>query len=168
MDFLGYIVSKNDIKPENVKTLEILEFQTTSNTSEMKQFLVMASFFRKFVDNFSSKASALYSMLKKNKQQLIWNTECEESFCYIKNQLRNPNNLVHPNFEKPFILISDVSNKADVDGELRSVLFGGKVVRHRTMLYPYYKELLSIYFAVKNYEFYLVGHKFVVYTDRKH
>ena len=111
MDFLGYIVSKNDIKPENVKTLEILEFQTTSNTSEMKQFLVMASFFRKFVDNFSSKASALYSMLKKNKQQLIWNTECEESFCYIKNQLRNPNILVHPNFEKSFILISDVGIK---------------------------------------------------------
>ena len=72
----------------------------------------MASFFRKFVDNFSSKASVLYCMLKRNQQQFIWTTECEESFCYIKNQLRNPNILVHPYFEKPFILRSDASNKA--------------------------------------------------------
>ena len=125
VDFLGYVVSKNGITPQNVKTLEILEFQTPSNTSELKRFLGMASFFRKFVDNFSSKASVLYSMLKRNQQQFIWTTECEESFCYIKNQLRNPNILVHPNFEKPFILISDASNKAighallqEVTGEL--------------------------------------------------
>ena len=100
----------------------------------MKRFLGMGSFFRKFVDNFSSKASVLYSMLKRNQQQLIWTTKCEESFCYIKNQLRNQNILVHPNFEKPLILISDVSNKANVDGKLRSVLFAGRVVRHGTML----------------------------------
>ena len=65
----------------------------------MKGFLGMASFFRKFVDNFSSKASTLHSTLKKNKQQLIWTTECEESFCYVT----FCNILVHPNFEKPFI-----------------------------------------------------------------
>ena len=44
VEFLGYAVSKNDIKPQNVKTLEILEFQTPSNTSELKEFLGMASF----------------------------------------------------------------------------------------------------------------------------
>ena len=43
--FLGYVISKNGIKPQNVKTLEILEFQTPSNTSQLKQFLGMASFF---------------------------------------------------------------------------------------------------------------------------
>ena len=175
MDFLGYVVSKNGIKPQNVKTLEILEFQTPSNTSELKRFLGMASFFRKFVDNFSSKASVLYSMLKRNQQQFIWTTECEESFCYIKNQLRNPNILVHPNFEKPFILISDASNKAighvllqEVEEELRPVLFGGRVLSDTEQRYSTTdKELLSIYFAVKKCEFYLVGHKFVVYTDHK-
>ena len=135
MGFLGYVVSKNGITSQNVKTLEILEFQTPSNTSELKRFLGMASFFRKFVDNFSSKASVLYSMLKRNQQQFIWTTECEELFCYIKNPLRNPNILVHPNFEKPFILILDPSNKAigharlqEVTGELRPVLFGGRVL----------------------------------------
>ena len=88
----------------------------------------MASFFRKFVDNFSSKASILYSVLKRNKQHFIWTTECEESFCYIKNQLRNPNILVHPDFENTFILISEASNKVighvlleEVNGELRPV-----------------------------------------------
>ena len=175
VDFLGYVVSKNGITPQNVKTLEILEFQTPSNTSELKRFLGMASFFRKFVDNFSSKASVLYSMLKRNQQQFIWTTECEESFCYIKNELRNPNILVHPNFEKPFILILDASNKAighallqEVTGELRPVLFGGRVLSDTEQRYSTTdKELLSIYFAAKKCEFYLVGHKSVVYTDHK-
>ena len=156
-DFLGYVVSKNGIKLQNVKTLEILEFQAPSNTSELKRFLGMASFFRKFTDNFSSKASVLYSILKRNQLQFIWTTECEESFCYIKNQLRNPNILVHPNFEKPFILISDASNKAighvllqEVTGELRPVLFGGRVLSDTEQRYSSTdKELLSIYFAVK-------------------
>ena len=114
-------------------------------------------------------------MLKRNQQQFIWTTECEESFCYIKNQLRNSNILVHPNFEKPFILISDASNKAighallqEVTGELRPVLFGGRVLSDTEQRYSTTdKELLSIYFAVKKCEFYLVGHKFVVYTDHK-
>ena len=66
VDFLGYVVSKNGIKPQNIKTIEILEFQTPSKTSELKRFLAMASFFRKIVDNFLSKASALDSMLKRN------------------------------------------------------------------------------------------------------
>ena len=46
----------------------------------------MTSFFRRFEDNFSSKASVLYGMLKRNQQQFIWTTECEESFYYIKNK----------------------------------------------------------------------------------
>ena len=133
----------------------------------------MSSFFRKFVDNFSSKASVLYSILKRNQQQFIWTTECEESFCHIKNQLCNPNILVHPYFEKPFILISDASNKAighvllqEISGELRSILFGGRVLSDTEQRYSTTdKELLSIYFDVKKCEFYLVGHKFVVYTD---
>ena len=50
-------------------------------------------------------------MLKRTQQEFIWTTECEESFCYIKNQLRNPNIFAHPNFEKTFILISDASSR---------------------------------------------------------
>ena len=142
VEFLGYAVSKNDIKPQNVKTLEILEFQTPSNTSELKEFLGMASFFRKFIDNFSIKASALNSMLKRNHQQCIWTTECEESFCYIKNQLSNPNILVNPNFEKPFILISDTNNEAtghillqEVDrGTTTSIIWWKSLIRHRTTI----------------------------------
>ena len=68
VDFVGYVVSKNGIKPQNIKTIEILEFQTPSKTSELKRFLGMASFFRKFADNFLSKASVLDSMLKRNQQ----------------------------------------------------------------------------------------------------
>ena len=83
--------------------------------------------------------------------------------------------LVHPNFEKPFILISNASNKAighvlweKVDGELRPIFFGGRVLSDTEQRYSITdRELLSVYFAVKKCEFYLVGHKFVIYTDHK-
>ena len=114
-------------------------------------------------------------MLKRNQQQFIWATECEESFCYIKKQIRNPNILVQPTFEQPFFLISNASNKAmghvlwqEVDGELRSILFGGRVLSDIEQQHSITdKGLLNIYFAVKKCEFYLVGHKFVVYNDKK-
>ena len=61
-------------------------------------------FLKKFVDNVSSKALVLCSMLKKIQQQYIWTTECEESFSYIKKQLFCWNILIHPNFEKYFII----------------------------------------------------------------
>ena len=89
---------------------------------------------------------------------------------YIKNQLHNPNILVHPNFEKPFILISNPSNKViehvllqEVYGEVRPILFGRRVLSNTEQRYSTTdKELLSIYFAFKKCEFY-----FVVYTDHK-
>ena len=87
----------------------------------------------------------------------------------------NSNMLVHPNFEKPFILISDASNKTighillqEIEGGLRPVLFGRRVLSDTEQRYNTTdKELLSLYFAVKKCELYLVGHKFVVYTDHK-
>ena len=110
VDFLGYIVSKNGIKPKNIKALKILEFQTPYFRIEV--IFKMMTFLRKFVDNFSSKAFVLYSMLKKNPPQFIWTTEWRKSFRYIKNQLDNPNILVRLYFEKPFNLISGASIKA--------------------------------------------------------
>lgn len=79
-DFFGYVVSKNGMKLQNIKTLEMSEFQTPTSISELKWFLGIAHhFFRNFVDNASSKTSVLYSMLKKILQQNIWTTEYEES-----------------------------------------------------------------------------------------
>ena len=78
-------------------------------------------------------------MLKRNQQQFIWTTECEA--------------------------IGHVFLQ-EVHGELRPMLFGGRILSDTEQRYSTtVKDLLSIYFAVKKCEFYLVGHKFLVYTN---
>ena len=83
--------------------------------------------------------------------------------------------LFHPEFGKPFILNTDASNKAigfslyqEVNGELRPILYGGRVLTKAEKNYATTdKELLACYFAVKKCEFYLLGNEFAVYTDHK-
>ena len=72
-------------------------------------------------------------------------------------------------------LISDASNKAiehvlfqEISGELRPILFGGRALSETEQECSNTDmKLLGIYFAVKKCKFYLIGHKFVAYTDNK-
>ena len=83
--------------------------------------------------------------------------------------------LVHPDFEKPFIIISDASNNAIgfmlgqiYNDDIRPVLFGGRVLLKAEWNYDTTnKELLACYFSVKSCAVYVIGHEFFVYTDNK-
>ena len=79
--------------------------------SEVKSFLCMASFFRKFVSHFSEYAASLFELLKKNRV-FEWSDKCKRGFNFIKSNLYDPVILVHPQFDHPFIIHCDASCKA--------------------------------------------------------
>ena len=102
--------------------------------SEVKSFLGMASFFGKFVSNFSEYAAPLFELLKKNRV-FEWTCECERGFNFIKSKLQDPGILVHSQFDYPFIIYCDASGKAIgfmlaqmYDNMLKPIMFGGRVL----------------------------------------
>ena len=171
---LGNILSGEGIRPVFGNVQEILRFSVPETCSEVKSFLGMASFFRKFVPHFSECAAPLFELLKKSRL-FEWTDECERGFNFIKSKLQDPRILVHPQFDRPFIIHCDASGKAIgfmlaqmYDNMLKPIMFGGRVLSEVDQRYAAVdKELLACYFVIKKCEIYVLEYDFIVYTDHK-
>uniref|UniRef100_A0A3Q7EEM6 Reverse transcriptase domain-containing protein n=1 Tax=Solanum lycopersicum TaxID=4081 RepID=A0A3Q7EEM6_SOLLC len=94
--FLGHLVSKNQA-PRHVK--------------DLRSFLGLANYYRKFIAGYSKKAASLTDLLKKD-AKWIWSEQCEEAFQNLKNVIASEPILKLPDFELPFEVHTDASDKA--------------------------------------------------------
>jgi len=106
--FLGFIVNKNGVHvdPEKIKVIQ--EWPTPQNVGEVRSFHCLASFYRRFVPNFSSLASPLNELMKKD-APFCWTEKQDQAFKRLKAQLTNTPILALPNFAKTFELECDAS-----------------------------------------------------------
>ena len=134
----------------------------------------MYSFYKKFVPAYSNLVAPLFELLRKN-TNFFWSEECNKNFELLKETLQKSLVLISPDFKKPYIIQTDASNKGlgyvisqEVDNELRPIKFGGRVLSKSELNYDTTtKELLAIYFCVKQNEVYLMNSNFIVYCDHK-
>jgi len=80
-------------------------------TKDIKSFLGLISYYRKFIPNCSKLAHPFNKLLKKD-EKFVWTTEQQHALDELKSRLQNPPLLIHPDFSKQFILQTDAS----VDG----------------------------------------------------
>ena len=165
--FLGHVISKEGVKPTDSKTLEIVEFETPRDIKMLKTFLGMASYHRRFIPEFVEQPSPLNGLLEKD-VIFRWNDVHQSSFDSLKRCLQSSTSLVYPDFTKPFVIAIDSSKKAggfvlsqENAGTLRPVLSDGRSLSETESRYD------TTDFSVKKCEYYLVGNRFVVYTDHK-
>ena len=169
--FLGHVINSQGIVPQPSKISDIVNFRKPSNLNELRTFLGMASYCRRFIKNFSDLATPLYELLKKDKR-FVWSEDRDKSFNLIKDSLEKMELLHHPDFTKPFILTTDASNRAigytlaqKVDTYIAPIIYGGRALSKAEMNYcTTDKELLGCYYSVKKCEFYLLGNEYVVYV----
>jgi hypothetical protein len=109
LNFLGHIISKNGIQPDPAKTMAVKEFPIPTNLTELRGFLGLASYYRRFVKDFAKIAAPLHQLMRKD-QPFIWTTEHQEVFEELKSRLISAPILIYPDFEKPFILYTDASS----------------------------------------------------------
>lgn len=81
------------------------------NADDVRRFVAICNYYRRFVPNFSDKAAPLNALLKK-KANFNWTDECHKSSKTLKNELLSPRILQFPDFKKPFILSTDASKIA--------------------------------------------------------
>ena len=98
---LGHIISKKGIEVDKAKIEMISKLPSPTNVKIVRQFLVHAGFYRRFIMDFSKIAKPLYKLLEKD-AKFIWDQDCQRSFEELKAYLTTTPIMKAPNWELPF------------------------------------------------------------------
>ena len=108
VEYLGHIITASGLKPSPHLTNAVREFPRPSNTHEVRRFLGMSSYYRRFNCNFAKIAQPLHKLTCKG-AVFEWSTECKEAFNLLKKRLATPPMLAFPSFDSDFTLETDAS-----------------------------------------------------------
>ena len=111
VDFLGYHLSREGIKPQERLITAVNRFKSPENKRDLKGFLGLAGFYRNFIAIFAEISQPL-NKLTNDHIEFTWNDECEESFSKIKKLLSTYPVLAFPNIGEPFFIEVDASDHA--------------------------------------------------------
>ena len=106
---MGHIIDENGVRPDPKKTEAVRNLPKPKNQTNIRQFLDLAGYYRRFIEGFFSRARLLSDLLKKT-IAFEWTEKHDQSFEDLKNALCIAPVLQHPDFEKPFILTTDASD----------------------------------------------------------
>lgn len=191
--YLGHRISADGVSTDPEKVRAIAEWPTPTSPSELLTFLCSAGYYRRFIPNFSQRTSVLYRLInedpnrgKKKKPGRKWNSkdpvpwnwtpECDDSFASLKQTLTSAPILGFADFSKEFILETDGSQKGlgavlsqSQNGHLKVIAYASRALKGAERNHVRYSsmklELLALKWAVDKFRDYLLGGKFVVYTD---
>jgi len=110
VEVLGHVLTAEGLKTSPNKVQNIALWERPTNINQLRSFLGLASYYRKFIANFSIRASPLFKLLKKN-SKFIWDDKCNDAFEDLRQCLLKDPILVYPDFNKPFIIRTDASTK---------------------------------------------------------
>ena len=108
MAFLGHVVSKDSIQVDPKKIEAILEWSRPTTATEVRNFLSLASYYRRFVKDFSNIAEPLTRLTQKN-VKFNWTDRWEEHFQLLKDLLTSSPVLTLPSGDEGYIVYCDVS-----------------------------------------------------------
>lgn len=174
-EFLGHIITPEGIKPNPDTVQKILSWSLPKTTKEIKQFLGLTGYYRRFIRNYSKITKPLSRYLKKDTKVDLSNKEYQEAFSELKQIVASDQILAYPDFSLPFILTTDASNYAlgavlsqIQNGIERPIAFGSRTLNKTEINYSTTeKEALAIMWAVDKYKPFLYGNKFLLITDHK-
>jgi hypothetical protein len=168
--FLGHIVSAEGVAVDPSKVASVTKWESPKNVGDIRSFLGLAGYYRRFIENFSKIAKLMTELLKRDKK-FEWTDSCEASFQELKKRLVSAPVLCLPDIQKDFQVYCNASRQG-----LGSVLMqNGKVVsyathqlKHHERNYPTHDlELASVVHALKVWRHYLMGKHCDVFTDHK-
>ena len=109
--YLGHVISGKDIAPDPAKTQKIHGYPVPTDLTKLRQFLGLASYYRRFIPGFAKVAHPLYQLMKKG-VSFEWDSACQTAFNTLKNMLTTTPVLVYPQFgsDAQFILETDASS----------------------------------------------------------
>ncbi|KAA3483558.1 DNA/RNA polymerases superfamily protein [Gossypium australe] len=168
--FLGHVVSAEGIRVDPRKVEAVLEWKPPRSVAEIRSFLGLAGYYRRFVERFSLIAAPLTKLLRKG-VPFVWSEKQQESFDKLRKILTEAPVLVQPEAGKLFTVYCDASHNGlgcVLMQEGKVVAYASRQLRPHEVNYPTHDlELAAVVFALKIWRHYLYGEKSIVYTDHK-
>lgn len=174
IEYLGYQISEAGLRPGSNKTQAVSEFPRPQNVHQVRQFVGLASFFRRFVCNFAALARPLTKLTKAD-TAWMWNNEQETAFQDIKTKLvtRPILALYNPDFETE---VHCDASKIGIGGVLLQkpgentpmrpvAYFSRQTTREEEFWHSYELETMAVVFTLQRFRVYLLGLEFKVVTD---
>ncbi len=162
------------MRPQIDKTAAIAACPRPKTKKEVRQFLGLAGYYRRFVPDYSELTSPLTDLTKKEVPDTVpWTERCQQVFTQVKAALCGGPLLHSPDFSLPFLLQTDASDRGlgavltqEIGGEERPVLYiSRKLSKRETMYSTIEKECLAIRWAVLTLRYYLLGREFTLCSD---
>jgi len=112
---------------DKAKLASVAKYPTPRTSKEVKQFVGLSNYYRRFIPSYAAITEPLHRLLQKNNKVFNWTPECDSAFNILKTKLTTPPVLAFPQFETLFIVATDASDFA-IGGVLSQVQDGQEKV----------------------------------------
>jgi hypothetical protein len=169
LSYLGHIISDQGVATDPTKTTTMVEWPTPANQSELRGFLGLTGYYRKFIKHYGLIAKPLTNLL--HKKQFSWSTIAQQAFDKLKAAMVSAPVLAIPDFEAPFLIEIDACDIGIcailMQGDQPIAFLSKALGPHHQRLSIYEKEFLALIMAVEKWRPYLQRQEFIIHTDHK-
>ena len=173
VEYLGHYFSKHGIEVNPAKLEVVKTYPIPKTRKQLKAFLGLTNYYRRFVKDYAKITAPLNSLLRKD-TEYNWTKKCDEAFNFLKEKLMSSPILAFANTQKPFFISVDASGSAlgfvlsQMDSEGREVVisYGGRALRGTELKWNICEqECLALVEAIKHCRPYISHNHFTVYSD---
>ncbi|KAH9646382.1 hypothetical protein KPL70_024860 [Citrus sinensis] len=169
IEYLGHIVSSSGVKADPHKLVVMSNWPTPSTTKQLRGFLGLTGYYRRFIKGYASIAAPLTDLLRKD--CFHWSSAADTAFAALKQAMSAAPVLRLPDFQLDFVIETDASNVGIgavlMQADHPIAYFSRKLGPRMLVASTYIKELHAIAEAVHKWRQYLLGHFFIIRTDQK-
>ncbi|CAL9701640.1 unnamed protein product [Knipowitschia caucasica] len=170
--FLGHVVSAEGVATNPEKVAAVQDWPIPVNVRDLRSFLGLASYYRRFFRNFASVAGPLHRLTDKGKP-FVWTNSCDTAFNQLKAALTAAPILAYPHVDLPYVVDTDASgtgigavlSQQGGEGERVVGYYSRALSREERNYCVTRRELLAVVMAVHHFRPYLHGNKFLLRTD---
>ncbi|MCG8045975.1 MAG: RNase H-like domain-containing protein [Candidatus Thiodiazotropha endolucinida] len=181
--YLGFIINAQGVSPDPQKVEAIRSLPTPTCVREVRSFIGMCSYYRRFIPNFSEIAEPVIDLTRKY-ARFKWTEKCQSSFDYLKQSLTVVPLLAYPDPNKPYTLYTDASNSCigacltqesegnenflpNIKNEKPIYYLSHKLSKTQCKWSTIEKEAFAIHYSLQKLDYYLHNARFTIKTDHK-
>ncbi|PNX92266.1 retrotransposon-related protein [Trifolium pratense] len=169
VEYLGHFITKEGVSTDPAKIQAVRDWPFPKNPKQLRGFLGLAGYYRRFVKDFGKIAKPLTDMLKRD--SFLWSSESTAAFTELKQALISAPLMRLPDFSQKFVVETDASGKgigAVLMQQHHPIAYISKSLGPKQQAMSVYeRELLAIVYAVQKWGAYLSHAPFIIKTDQR-